>query len=73
MPQLSIDAFRPNWLADIGTVVLDKNRVIALSAFAQAAGVQLGMRASSVQMLLPDAQIRQRDSERESAFYIPPH
>lgn len=66
MPQLSIDAFRPNWLADIGTVVLDKNRVIAVSAFAQAAGVQLGMRGSSVQMLLPDAEIKQRDSEREN-------
>jgi protein ImuB len=66
MPQLSIDAFRPNWLADIGTVVLDKNRVIAVSAFAQAAGVQLDMRSSSVQMLLPNAQIKQRDSERES-------
>lgn len=67
MPQLSIDAFRPNWLADIGTVVLDKNRVVAISAFAQAAGVQLGMRSSSVQMLLANAQIKQRDSERESA------
>ena len=67
MPQLSIDAFRPNWLADIGTVVLDKNRVVAMSAFAQAAGVQLGMRSSSVQMLLPDVELKQRDSERESA------
>ena len=67
MPQLSIEAFRPNWLADIGTVVLDKNRVVAMSAFAQAAGVQLGMRSGSVQMLLPDAQIKQRDSEHESA------
>ena len=67
MPQLSIDAFRPNWLADIGIVVLDKNRVFARSAVAQAAGVQLGMRSSSVQMLLPDAHIKQKDSERESA------
>lgn len=67
MPQLSIDAFRPNWLADIGIVVLDKNRVVARSAVAQAAGVQLGMRSSSVQMLLPDAEMKQRDSERESA------
>jgi protein ImuB len=67
VPQLSIDAFRPNWLADIGTVVLDKNRVVAVSAFAQSAGVQLGMRSSSVQILLPDAQIRQRDSECERA------
>lgn len=67
MPQLSIDAFRPNWLADIGTVVLDKNRVVAMSALARAAGVQLGMRSGSVQMLLPDAQMQQRDSERESA------
>ena len=67
MPQLSIDAFRPNWLTDSGTVVLEKNRVIAISALARSAGVQLGMRSSSVQMLLPNGQIKQREIERENA------
>jgi protein ImuB len=38
-----------------------------MSAVAQAAGVQLGMRSGSVHMLLPDAQMQQRDGERESA------
>lgn len=46
---------------------MEKNRVVAASAVALASGVQLGMRSGSVHMLLPDAQIRQRDTERENA------
>lgn len=48
-------------------MVLEQNRVVAISAFAQAAGVQLGMRRSSVQMLLPKVLIRARDIEKENA------
>ncbi len=48
-------------------MVLEQNRVVALSACAQLAGVQLGMRRSSVQMLLPQALIKARDSEKEHA------
>lgn len=48
-------------------MVLEQNRVVAISACAQAAGVQLGMRCSSVQMLLPEVLIRARDIEKENA------
>lgn len=41
--------------------------MLAMSSCAQRAGVRVGMRRGSVQMLLPDAQIRQRAAERESA------
>ncbi len=49
------------------TVVLEQNRVMAMSADAQAAGVQAGMRRGSVQMLLPDAHFYARDLIRENA------
>ncbi|WP_367178085.1 DNA polymerase Y family protein [Undibacterium sp.] len=67
LPLLSIEAFQPNWLADHGTVVLDKNRVVALSNYARAAGVQLGMRSGGVAMLLPEAKLRQYDAAQEQA------
>lgn len=67
LPQLSVELFRPNWLADHGTVVLDKNRVVALSGCARAAGVELGMRSSSVAMLLPEAALQHYDAEQEQA------
>jgi protein ImuB len=52
-------------LEDEATVVLEQNRVAAATRRARAAGVQLGMRRSSAQMLLPQAQFQQRDSLRE--------
>lgn len=64
---LPLEAFRPNWLADEATVVLDQNRVVASSRRARAAGVQLGMRRNGVQMLLPQASLQQRDPLREQA------
>ena len=67
MPLISIEAFRPNWLVDSGVVIMERDRVIAISAFAQAAGVQLGMRRSSVHMLLPDALFKQREIDQENA------
>lgn len=67
LPRLPLEAIHPNWLADSGTVVLEQNRVVAISKCAQLAGVQTGMRRSSVQMLLPEAQFKQRAAERENA------
>ncbi|QJQ04635.1 DNA polymerase Y family protein [Undibacterium piscinae] len=66
LPQLATEAFRPNWLADDGAVVLDKNRVVAISALARAAGVQVGMRSGSVHMLLPGATLQQHDVALEN-------
>lgn len=65
LPLLPLEAIYPNWLTDLGTVVLEQNRVLAISRLAQRAGVRIGMRRSSVQMLLPEAQFWQREVERE--------
>lgn len=65
MPLLPIEVFCPNWLADTGVIIMEQNRAIAMSAFAQDAGVQPGMRRGSVQMLLADALFKQRDLEKE--------
>ncbi len=67
MPQLGTEALRPNWSVDQGTVVIDQNLVVAVSPAAIAAGVQQGMRSSSVHMLLPESELKQYDAEKESA------
>lgn len=64
---LPLEAIHPNWLADLGAVVLEQNRVLAISGLAQRVGIRVGMRRSSVQMLLPEAQFMQRAAERENA------
>ncbi|WP_394778837.1 Y-family DNA polymerase [Undibacterium sp.] len=65
LPLLQLEVFRPHWLADAGAVVLDQNRVSAMSALARNAGVQLDMRRGGVQMLLPDAVFHSREPVRE--------
>ncbi len=65
LPLLQLEVFRPHWLSDQGTVVLDQNRVSAMSALAREAGVETGMRRGGVQMLLPEAVFHQREPARE--------
>lgn len=70
LPLLQLEVFRPSWLApdDVaGCVVLQQNRVTAMSALAREAGVRPGMRRGGVLMLLPQVASYQRDPAREQA------
>lgn len=51
----------------VPTVVLEHERVLALSPLARAAGVQLGLRRGGVLMLAPQARLVERSAEREAA------
>lgn len=47
-------------------MVLEQDRVLALSRLASAAGLRPGVRRGSVQMLMPDATVLDRDPAREA-------
>ncbi|UVW27816.1 DNA polymerase Y family protein [Massilia sp. H6] len=66
LPQLALEVFSPNWCNDPGSVVLEQERVLALSPAARAAGVQPGMRRGGVLMLLPEARLLERSPAREA-------
>ena len=66
LPQLALEVFSPNWCSDPGSVVLEQERVLALSPAARAAGVQPGMRRGGVLMLLPEARLLERSLAREA-------
>jgi protein ImuB len=66
LPRLPLEVFAPSWCTDAGSVVLEGERVLVASGQARAAGVQTGMRRGGVLMLLPDAQIHERDPAREA-------
>ncbi|MGZ5201895.1 MAG: Y-family DNA polymerase [Telluria sp.] len=66
LPQLPLEVFSPNWSSDAGSVVLEQERVLAVSPAARAAGVQVGMRRGGVLMLLPEARLHERAPARET-------
>jgi protein ImuB len=66
LPRLPLEVFSPNWCTDAGSVVLEQERVLAVSDVARAAGVQPGMRRGGVLMLLPEAQVHERSLPREA-------
>jgi protein ImuB len=66
LPQLPLEVFCPNWSSDSASVVLEQERVLALSAAARAAGVQGGMRRGGVLMLMPEAKLYERSAGREA-------
>jgi protein ImuB len=76
LPQLPLEVFCPGWSSDgrrgdsrstdSGSVVLEQERVLALSPAARSAGVQVGMRRGGVLMLMPDARLYERTLEREA-------
>lgn len=75
LPQLPLEVFSPRWRTeggedgagcDSGSVVLEQERVMAMSPAARAAGVQPGMRRGGVLMLLPEARILERSHAREA-------
>ncbi|HEU5436040.1 MAG TPA: DNA polymerase Y family protein [Telluria sp.] len=70
LPQLPLEVFCPNWStpgpSEAVTVVLEQERVLAMSRLARAAGVQLGLRRGGVLMLAPDARLVERAPAREA-------
>ncbi|WP_343732356.1 DNA polymerase Y family protein [Duganella sp.] len=66
LPRLPLEVFRPCWSADDGTVVLEQERVVALSDAAHAAGVRTGLRRGGAIMLAPQVQFQQRAPELEA-------
>jgi protein ImuB len=66
LPQLPLEVFCPNWSSDSASVVLENERVLALSPAARDAGLQAGMRRGGVLMLMPEARLHERSAEREA-------
>ncbi|WP_084416311.1 Y-family DNA polymerase [Massilia alkalitolerans] len=66
LPQLALEIFSPNWCSDPGSVVLEQDRVLAVSPVARAAGVGRGMRRGGVLMLMPEARLYERNPAREA-------
>ncbi|RZA33823.1 MAG: DNA polymerase Y family protein, partial [Lysobacteraceae bacterium] len=66
LPQLALEIFSPNWSSDPGCVVLEQERVLAVSPVAHAAGVRRGMRRGGVLMLMPEARLLERSAVREA-------
>jgi protein ImuB len=65
LPRLPLEVFAPSWCTDPGSVVLEQERVLVASNAAREAGVLAGMRRGGVLMLLPDAQVHERDPALE--------
>jgi protein ImuB len=66
LSRLPLEVFAPSWSTDAGSVVLEHERVLAVSHAAHAAGVRIGMRRGGVLMLLPEARIHDRCAQREA-------
>lgn len=67
MPRLPLEVYRPSWSADdVGSVVLEQERVLAASAVAAAAGIAAGMRRGGALMLLPQVRLLDRAPQREA-------
>jgi protein ImuB len=65
LPRLALEAFSPGDVADTGCVIVESERVVAVSSAARAAGVATGMRRGGVTMLAPHATVLERDHARE--------
>jgi len=60
LPRLPLEVYSPSWSTDLGSVVLEQERVLAASGRAQAAGVRAGMRRGGALMLMPQARLLER-------------
>ena len=60
LPRLPLEVYSPSWSTDLGSVVLEQERVLAASGRAQAAGVRVGMRRGGALMLMPQARLLER-------------
>ncbi|WP_026133431.1 MULTISPECIES: Y-family DNA polymerase [unclassified Janthinobacterium] len=66
LPRLPLEVFFPNWSDDSCSVVLEHERVVALSPLAHAAGVRPGMRRGGALMLAPQVRVHERAPAREA-------
>lgn len=66
LSQLPLEVFHANWSNDSVAVVLDQEKVLAVSSTARAAGIKPGMRRGGVLMLEPDAYIHDRSPQKET-------
>jgi protein ImuB len=66
LPRLPLEVFSPRWSDDHCTVVLEQERVAAVSDLAYGAGVRLGMRRGGAIMLAPQSQFQQRSPPLEA-------
>jgi protein ImuB len=66
LPRLPLEVFCPSWSNDRGSVVLEHEKVVALSPAARAGGLIVGMRRGGVLMMMPAAQLFERTPEREA-------
>lgn len=68
LPYLSLEAYLPTWMPDdAGLVILERDRVVAMSRAAAESGVQHGMRRGGVLTLASTVALRERDVRREDA------
>jgi protein ImuB len=65
--QLPLEVFEPSWSNTGTAVVLENEKVLAMSSAAYIAGVKRGMRRGSAVMLLPEARIHERSVTNEEA------
>ena len=65
LPHLPLETFRPRWSEPGPHVVVDRERVLGMSAEAAAAGVRRDMRRGGAQTLCPDAIVHEHDAARE--------
>jgi len=68
LPQLALESLEPHWPSDPDavSVVLEHEKVLALSSAARAAGIKPAMRCGGVLMLAPDARIHDRSPAAEA-------
>jgi len=66
LPRLSLEVYRASWSSDSVAVVLDQEKVLALSHAARAAGIKPGMRRGGVLMLESEAHIYDRSPHKEA-------
>jgi len=66
LPNLPLEVFTSSCSEAAGCVVLEQERVLAVSELAAKAGIRPGMRRSAALMLMPDASIYDRSHSREA-------
>jgi protein ImuB len=66
LPNLPLEIFCPSWSQEHCSVVLEHDRVMAVSALARRTGVREGMRRGGALMLAPELRLQERDLTREA-------
>jgi protein ImuB len=67
LPLLALEVFRPRWCEPGTHAVLERERVLACTPPAAAAGVRVGMRRGGALALAPEVALHERNAGREQA------